>query len=73
MLHNTCEYNLRSMIMCCIQHESQAHSCVLAHEDGAMSGQVECAESPSGSEMSTPSEYLIFASHQPSLRLIHKQ
>lgn len=45
--------------MFCVQHESHAHSCILAHEDGAMSGQVERADS-SGSEMSTPSAYLLF-------------
>jgi len=42
------------------------YSYVLAHEVGAMSGQVEHADSPQGSEMLTSSEYLLFPSHQPS-------
>ncbi|XP_046873990.1 small fragment nuclease isoform X2 [Hypomesus transpacificus] len=33
-------------------HHRRKH--LTAHEDGAMSGQVECAESPGGNEMSTP-------------------
>lgn len=52
--------------MCFAQHESQARSCVLAHEGGAMSGQAGRADSSQGREMATPSEYLIHPLHQPS-------